>query len=100
VDITNWINANREQAAELVNAQLQKELGKGLKKEVLADAFSRLTFSTDPFPRSIELFAAWAYDLGFATEKPDINGLVDLRLLEKARGTVFQAVEKHGDKAP
>jgi len=84
-ELTRWINAEPAQAAELVNGELRKLTGKALKKEVLAEAFSRLSFSTDPFPESIEQFAGWAYELGFAKEKPELKGLVDLRLLEKAQ---------------
>jgi NitT/TauT family transport system substrate-binding protein len=91
VEITNWVNADRDQAAAVVNTELARLTHKALKKEVLADAFARLNFSTDPFTDSIETFAAWAYDLGFAGEKPDLKGLVDLRLLEKVQ---------RGGKAP
>ncbi|MCY3022614.1 MAG: ABC transporter substrate-binding protein, partial [Planctomycetota bacterium] len=91
VELTAWINANRERAAAVVNTELAKLTGKALKKEVLADAFGRLTFSTDPFADSIESFAVWAYELGFAKEKPDLKGLVDLRLLEKVQAAQKEA---------
>jgi NitT/TauT family transport system substrate-binding protein len=85
VELTEWINVHPAQAAEFVNAEMQKLTGKALKEDVLADAFSRLTFSTDTYAASIQQFADWAYELGFMKEKPELKGLVDLRLLEKAQ---------------
>lgn len=85
VELTAWINAHRDQAAELVNAEMKKLTGKPLAPQVLADSFARLTFTTDPFTDSIETFAGWASDLGFLKEKPDLSGLVDLRLLERVQ---------------
>ncbi|MGD0090237.1 MAG: aliphatic sulfonate ABC transporter substrate-binding protein [Planctomycetota bacterium] len=85
VELTAWINAHRAEAAEAVNAEMRKLTGKALKQEVLADAFARLNFSTDPFSESIEQFAEWAFELGFTKEKPDLRGLVDLRLLAQVQ---------------
>jgi len=85
VALTKWINAEPVRAAELVNGEMQKLTGKALKKDVLADAFARLSFSTDPFPESIQQFAEWAYALGFTKEKPELKGLVDLSLLEQVQ---------------
>ena len=84
VEVTAWIEANREKAAEIVNAELQKLTGKALKKEVLSDAFSRIEFSTDPLEKSIATFAQWSAELKI-TSSSDIKGLIDLSLLEKAK---------------
>jgi len=85
VEVTAWVEGNREKAAEVVNAELQKLTGKALKKEVLLDAFSRIEFTTDPLESSIARFAQWSVDLKITTGKPDITGLIDLKLLEKLK---------------
>ncbi|HLX60462.1 MAG TPA: aliphatic sulfonate ABC transporter substrate-binding protein [Planctomycetota bacterium] len=81
--ITEFIQKSPEQAAALVNEQLNKELGKPLSSEVLKDAFARVKFTTDPLPSTIERMAQWNVDLGFLRTKPDLSGLVDLSILKK-----------------
>ncbi len=82
-DVTAWINANRPEAATLTNGELQKLVGKALKPEVLTDAFLRVEFTTDPLKASVVRFAEWSKELGFAKEVPDVEGLFDLKLLDK-----------------
>lgn len=85
VELTDWLNAHRAEAADASNAELQKLTGKSLKKEILADAFARIGFSTDPYAETIKTFAAWAYELKVSNAPADMNGFIDLKLLEKAK---------------
>lgn len=85
VQLTDWINANRDEAAQISNGQLKLLLGKALPEAVLKDAFSRVEFSTDPLQASVDAFAERSHSLGFLKEAPRIEGLFDLRLLEKIR---------------
>ena len=76
-ELTAWINANREQAAELVNAELAKPglAGKALSPAVLKDAFAHTEFTTDPLPETVREFAAWLNELAYHKEAPDLTGL-------------------------
>jgi NitT/TauT family transport system substrate-binding protein len=85
VELTDWVNAHRDEAADLVNGELQKLTGKPLPKAILSEAFARIAFTTDPFAASVEQFAAWAHKLGIAKDKPDLQGLVDTRFLTQQK---------------
>jgi len=76
-DLTAWINANSEQAAELVNAELAKPglTGKALSPAVLKGAFAHTQFTTDPLMETVQEFAAWLNDLAYHKEAPDLKGL-------------------------
>jgi NitT/TauT family transport system substrate-binding protein len=83
VSITDWVNANRSEAAEIVNEQIKKDTGKALNPTVLKEAFGRIVFSTDPFADSVAKFAEWSYDLKISKDRAKLDGLIDLKLLEK-----------------
>jgi len=82
-EITAWINASRPAAAALVNAQLAAIAGKPLAPEVLADAFGRVEFTTDPLRPTVETFARWSFESGTLKEQPDLTNLFDTRILER-----------------
>jgi NitT/TauT family transport system substrate-binding protein len=84
--VTKWINANRDDAARQVNAELQKQVGKSLKDEVLKDAFGRVEFSTDPLPDSVNTFAQWSKELGLIKTLPDLKPLFELSIQKKLDG--------------
>ncbi|HEY3325440.1 MAG TPA: aliphatic sulfonate ABC transporter substrate-binding protein [Planctomycetota bacterium] len=83
VESIDWINANRAEAATLVNDEIKKITKASLKDSVLTDAFARLQFSTDPFPETIRTFADWSYQLKIVKTQPDLTGLLDQKLLQK-----------------
>ncbi len=84
--VTDWINANREQAAEAVNAELKNQAGKALSPAVLKDAFARVEFTTDPAEESVRTFAAWSQELGMTKDLPGLKPLFALSILEKIQG--------------
>ena len=84
VDLTDWINKNAAQAKQVMNQQLQKEVGKPLTPEVLDDAFSRMTVTYDPIRSSLAKSTQQAFEEGFlGKSQPDISGLYDLTLLNE-----------------
>ncbi len=84
VDLTDWINKNAAQAKQIMNQQLQKEVGKPLAPEVLDDAFSRMTVTYDPIRSSLAKSTQQAFEEGFLGKtQPDISGLYDLTLLNE-----------------
>ena len=72
-----------------VNAGFGKLTTKPLPEPVLKEAFSRLEPSLDPVPAALAESARHAKALGYLTGD-DISGLVDLSLLEEARGKPAQ----------
>jgi NitT/TauT family transport system substrate-binding protein len=84
VEITGWIRANPREAVEQVNAEVGRLLGKPLPVHVAGDAFSRLEVTYDPVQSSLLRSAGRAFDLGFlGSRRPDMEGFVDLRLLNE-----------------
>jgi NitT/TauT family transport system substrate-binding protein len=74
----NWINANESAAPDAVNKALSATTGgKALKANVLALAWTHLTFTLDPFAADIQTNADEAKSLGFNTSS-NIKGILDL----------------------
>jgi NitT/TauT family transport system substrate-binding protein len=89
IRITDWINANRQEAMKLVNAEIKLETGKSLPEAVLVPAFSRLELTDDPVSASLMKSAEDAFALGFlGKEKPRLSGIYDLSILNEARKTL------------
>jgi NitT/TauT family transport system substrate-binding protein len=79
VDLTRWINAHKDDAKRIVNAEIQKLVGKGLRADVLDEAVSRLEFTYDPIRDSLSASAQAAFELGFlGRERPELAGIYDL----------------------
>ena len=94
VDLTLWIDAHREEAKKIVNAEIQRLVGKGLRPDVVHEAFSRMEFTHDPIRTSLTAFARMAYDLGFlGRERPNLAGIYDLTLVnEVLKGKGLKAI--------
>jgi NitT/TauT family transport system substrate-binding protein len=86
VRLTDWINANRQEAMKELNAELKRETGKALPESVLVPAFSRLELTDDPVSDSLMKSAEDAFSLGFlGKEKPRLSGIYDLTILNDVR---------------
>jgi len=84
--ITDWINANRDEAARLVNEEIRRETGVGLPPAILQPAFARLELTDDPVPASLVTSAQQAGALGFLGRgRVDLDGIYDLRFLNELR---------------
>jgi NitT/TauT family transport system substrate-binding protein len=84
--ITDWINANRQDAMKQINAEIKKETGKSLPESILVSAFARLELTDDPISSSLMKSADDAFALGFlGKDKPRLSGIYDLTILNEAR---------------
>jgi NitT/TauT family transport system substrate-binding protein len=66
-----------------LESALFKLTGKKLPQGVLAAALPRVKFIDDPLPDTFSTMAQWTYDLGFAQQPPQLQGLFDLSILQK-----------------
>jgi NitT/TauT family transport system substrate-binding protein len=78
VKSVNWINSNESAAPAAVNAALAASTGgKLLKPDVLALAWTHLSFVLNPFASDLQTDANSAVKLGF-NKASDIKGILDL----------------------
>ena len=78
VQSVNWINSNESTAPQAVNTALALTTGgKALKANVLALAWTHLTFTLDPFAADLQTDANDAKTLTFNTTS-NIKGILDL----------------------
>jgi NitT/TauT family transport system substrate-binding protein len=83
VSVTQWLLANPDEAQRLINQEIEKLTGKAIAPEVLAQAWSRLRPTWDPITPSLFESANAAHAAGFLPEKPDLDGIYDLALLNQ-----------------
>ncbi|NHC13926.1 ABC transporter substrate-binding protein [Motilibacter deserti] len=91
VETNAWIAANPDEAKADLNAQIEKETGKGLAQPILDSAFSNIEVTDDPVASSLKQAADNAVEAGLLDE-PDLNGIYDLSLLN-------QVLEEQGKPA-
>lgn len=77
-----WINANPDKAKASANAALKELTGKALPPEVLDPAWKSIQITDDPLAATLDAEAAHAVRAGLL-EKPDLNGIYDLKPLNK-----------------
>ncbi len=84
VELTQWINANPDEAKAVMNAQILDLTSSELPASVLDEAFSRCEITYDPVKDSLVESADSAYRLGFlGTEQPDLGGIYNLTILNE-----------------
>jgi NitT/TauT family transport system substrate-binding protein len=87
IEANELINANTEEAQNIVNDAIGELTGKPLRLETIRAAWSNLTFTNDPAVASLSKSAAHAVDVGLL-EPVDLEGIYDLAplnaLLEQA----------------
>ncbi len=83
VAITGWELENPDSAMALVNSEIERMTGKALADEVIEMAWGRMSPTWDPLPECIEQSALAAWEIGYLTEEPDLEGLCDLSILER-----------------
>jgi len=85
VKTTDFINANPDQAKEVVNQAIGKITGAALSPAVVESAWKNLTFTDDPLAATLMKSADDAFNLGFlGSSKPDLSKFYSLDLLNKA----------------
>ncbi|MEU2734570.1 aliphatic sulfonate ABC transporter substrate-binding protein [Streptomyces sp. NPDC007095] len=90
VDTNKWINANPDQAKAAANAQLKVDSGKELPANVLDPAWKSIQITNDPLAATLSTEAEHAVKAGLL-EKPDLNGIYDLTLLNKVLGAAGES---------
>ncbi|MFJ8859229.1 aliphatic sulfonate ABC transporter substrate-binding protein [Streptomyces sp. NPDC102451] len=82
VNTNKWINANPDEAKASANTALEKLSGKALPAEVLDPAWKSIQITDDPLAATLQAQADHAVGAGLL-EKPDLNGIYDLKPLNK-----------------
>lgn len=82
VNTNKWINANPDEAKASANAALKELSGKELPAEVLDPAWESIQITDDPLAATLQSQADHAVKAGLL-EKPDLNGIYDLKPLNK-----------------
>ncbi|MFE5791882.1 aliphatic sulfonate ABC transporter substrate-binding protein [Streptomyces sp. NPDC056503] len=77
-----WINANPEKAKDSANSKLKELSGKPLGAKVIDGAWPSIQFTNDPLAATLQAQADHAVKAGLLKE-PDLNGIYDLKLLNK-----------------
>ncbi|GGX07205.1 lipoprotein [Streptomyces malachitofuscus] len=77
-----WINANPDKAKASANTALEKLSGKALPADVIDPAWKSITFLDDPLASTLDSQAEHAVQAGLL-DKPDLQGIYDLTLLNK-----------------
>jgi NitT/TauT family transport system substrate-binding protein len=83
LDATDFITKDPAKAQKDVAELIAKVSGKAPKPAVTAAAWKQLTFTVDPVTASMLVGAQHAYQVGVLTKQPQLNGLVDLTLLNQ-----------------
>ncbi|MFD0147630.1 aliphatic sulfonate ABC transporter substrate-binding protein [Streptomyces sp. NPDC056470] len=82
VNTNKWINANPDKAKASANAKLEELTGKPLGAKVIDGAWPSIRFTDDPLASTLRAQADHAVEAGLL-EKPDLDGIYDLKALNK-----------------
>lgn len=84
VELTDYINSDKDKAADEANAEFKTLTKKDLSKDVLSTSFSRLSSTVDPEKDATKAMIDMSLKVGFIKQKPDdVNGLFNLDILNK-----------------
>ena len=83
VDITQWEQSHPEEALPLLNASLEKLTGKKLSAQVLDRAWRNFRPTWDPLSGNLQRSAQAAYEAGFLSERPNLDGIYALNPLNQ-----------------
>ncbi|MDP4145586.1 MAG: aliphatic sulfonate ABC transporter substrate-binding protein [Bacillota bacterium] len=83
VELTEYANKNVDKASETVNKQIEDLTKKPLSKDVLDSSFKRLTITYDPQVQATKDMVDLSVSAGFLKQKPNLNSLFDLSILNK-----------------
>ena len=75
-DWTAKLSADPAKYAQPLDDALAELSKHRLPAGVVADSLKNVKFTDDPSPATFEADAQWAFDLGFAKDKPDLSGLI------------------------
>ncbi|NLG05309.1 MAG: ABC transporter substrate-binding protein, partial [Clostridia bacterium] len=69
-ETTHYINHNKEEAAKIINAEINEATGKSLDVSILNNAFTKITFTTEVSEGALHTFADISKEQGFIKELP------------------------------
>ncbi|GAA0900401.1 aliphatic sulfonate ABC transporter substrate-binding protein [Streptomyces thermoalcalitolerans] len=82
VETNKWINAHPDEAKTAANKQLRAVTGKALPENILDMAWESIRITDDPLASTLDAQAQHAVKAGLL-EKPKLDGIYDLTLLNK-----------------
>jgi NitT/TauT family transport system substrate-binding protein len=93
VELTEWINAQENEAKELVSQEFKAETKFELSPAILDRSWKNLTFTYDPISASLFKYAKEAFTVGLIKQEMNLEGIYDLKYLnevlkEKGKPTV------------
>lgn len=84
IDITDWLNENKEERIKVFNDQIKKISGQEIPEEILKDSFDKIEFTYDPIKESLFEMAKNSYEIGYLGDTmPDLKGIYDLDVLNQ-----------------
>lgn len=81
INITDFINNNKEEAKEIVNKQLEELTQGSLSKEVLDSSFDKINFTVNPEESSVKKLMKLSEDLGIIDNVENSNSIFYLDIL-------------------
>ncbi|HEY9577307.1 MAG TPA: aliphatic sulfonate ABC transporter substrate-binding protein [Pseudobacillus sp.] len=79
----DFINENPEEAKKLTIAAIKKDTKQELAKDVVDNAWKRITYTADINEEVVQEFANSSYDLKFLKKQPDFSALIDNQFAKK-----------------
>lgn len=83
VELTNYINENKEESKKIINKQVEELTKKSLPEDVLDNSFERLILTNDPQKKSINEMVKLLVNTGILKQQPDTESLFNLELLNR-----------------
>ncbi|MDT3699823.1 MAG: aliphatic sulfonate ABC transporter substrate-binding protein [Thermincola sp.] len=83
VDLTQRMNADKENSKRLANAQIEKLTKKSLPGDILSSSFDRIGVTYNPESDSVRDFVKLSVDNGYLKQIPEVTNLFDLTILNK-----------------
>ncbi|MGE5558113.1 MAG: ABC transporter substrate-binding protein [Bacillota bacterium] len=83
VELTMHVEKNGKAAEKMVKSEIERLTYQPMNPAVISGAFARLDFLYEPLPGCLKTMARYSYEEGFIQEKPDLEGIYDLNLLNK-----------------
>jgi NitT/TauT family transport system substrate-binding protein len=84
IDMTAWINENRDEALQVFNTELNELMGQTIPEEEFREGISRIELIHDPIKESLFKAANDAFDIGFLGKtRPDLSGIYDMKILNE-----------------
>jgi NitT/TauT family transport system substrate-binding protein len=76
-EVSQRINQNRQAVVPVLESEIKRLTGRGLAPAIIGESLTRIDFTSDPYPQTLQVQADRAFALGFlGRTKPDLTGLV------------------------